>query len=122
MIVRSQAPFILRGRPVPQPDLVLLKPHRDGYFSAHPAAADVILVTDVSDSTLRFDLGTKVHLYARAEIEEAWIIDISARSIHAFRDPRSAGYRTSLRVRPTEALHPLALPEATLTVASLVPP
>lgn len=121
-IVRSQGPFILNDRSVPQPDLVLLQPHHDRYFSEHPGAADVILVVEVSDSTLRFDLGTKVPLYARAGIEEAWVVDISARSIHAFRDPRPAGYRTSLRVTGTEALHPLALPDVALTVATLFPP
>ena len=43
-VVRVQNPIWLGSRSEPQPDLALLRPRADFYASAHPAAADVLLV------------------------------------------------------------------------------
>ena len=51
-----------------QLQLALLKPRSDGYYSAHPGATDVLLLVEVSDATLAFDLDTKIPLYAHAGI------------------------------------------------------
>ena len=67
-LVSVQNPLIIDDRSVPQPDLALLKPRADNYTGSHPAAAGVLLVVEVSDATLRFDIGTKIPLYARSGI------------------------------------------------------
>lgn len=53
----------------------------DGAFqwSRGPGPADVLLVVEVSDSTLRYDLTVKLPLYARAVIREVWIVDLKRR-------------------------------------------
>ena len=48
--------------------------------SAHPAAEDVLLVVEIADTTLAFDTGTKIPLYARAGIAEAWVVDLQERA------------------------------------------
>ena len=47
-----QAPLVLSDRSVPQPDIALLRPRADDYMGAHPQASDVLLVVEVSDTTL----------------------------------------------------------------------
>ncbi len=120
-IVAVQNPLILGDRSVPQPDLVLLKPRADSYASAHPTPADVLLVVEIADTTLAFDLGTKIPLYARHGVPEAWVVDLGERVIRAFRDPSTNGYRTSFTVSVGGNVSPSALPDVSIAVALLFP-
>lgn len=118
-IVWGQNPVIVSDRSVPQPDLALLRRRADYYSTSHPGPADVFLVIEVADTTLTFDLRTKVALYARCGIAEVWVVDVNERIVHAFRDPAPAGYRTALIFKPGESLACAALPQARIEVAEL---
>lgn len=120
-IVSVQSPLVVGERSVPQPDLALLRPRADNYFSSHPAATDVLLVVEISDTTLRFDLSTKIPLYARAGITEAWVVDLEKRAVRVFRDPDSSGYRTSFTASGGEKVGAGALPEVALAVSEFFP-
>ena len=121
VIVAVQNPLIVGDRSVPQPDLALLKPRADSYAGSHPSVADVLLVVEVADTTLRFDLDTKIPLYARCGIAEAWVVDLQARALRVFRDPGASGYRTSLTVPGGESVSALALPAVVVAVSALFP-
>lgn len=120
-IVSVQAPTVAGERSVPQPDLMLLKPRADRYFSAHPGPDDVLLLVEVSDSTLAFDVGTKLPLYARAGITEVWIVDVNARAVQVHREPGASGYGRSFTAPHGESIAVLALPEARLAVSEIFP-
>lgn len=79
-------------RSEPQPDLAILAPREDFYRRKHPAPADVLLLIEVSDSTLRYDLGMKVPLYARHGIRELWVVDLQHGELHAFGSPQDGQY------------------------------
>jgi len=117
-VVWVQNPVIIGERSVPQPDVALLKPRPDSYTRSHPLAADVLLVVEVSDATLAFDLGTKVPLYARAGIAETWVVDLQEHSLRVFRDPGASGYRTSFAARE-DKVNSAALPQVTVDLAAL---
>jgi Uma2 family endonuclease len=118
-VVSVQDPLVISERSVPQPDLALLKPRTDYYTGSHPTASDVYLVVEVSDTTRTFDLETKVPLYARCRIAEAWVVDVNERAIHVFREPSASGYEASFTLRPGQSVACVALPEAKLEVAEL---
>ena len=120
-VVAVQNPLIVGDRSVPQPDLALLRPRADHYSRSHPTSADVLLLIEVADTTLAFDLGTKVPLYARSGIAEAWVIDVQERAVRVFRDPSASGYRTSFTVSGGESVAVLALPAAVISPAALFP-
>lgn len=120
-IVSVQDPLILGERSVPQPDLALLKPRADSYMRSHPVPADVLLLIEVADTTLEFDLGTKVPLYARAGVTETWVVDLQERMLRIFRDPSASGYRTSFAASAGESVGALALPEIVIEVAAVFP-
>lgn len=120
-IVLVQSPLIVGDRSVPQPDLALLRPRADSYTRSHPTTADVLLVVEVSDTTLPFDLGRKIPLYARCGITEAWVIDLSERAVRVFRDPSPSGYRASFTLQGDESVTALALPAIVVPVAALFP-
>ena len=118
-IVWGQNPVIVSDRSVPQPDLALLTRRADFYSASHPRPADVFLVIEVADTTLRFDLRTKMPLYARCGIPEAWVVDLNERAIHVFREPSAAGYGVSLIAKLGESAACVGVPEAQLQVREL---
>ena len=76
-LVRVQNPLAESNLSEPQPDLMLLIPRDDHYDYGHPRAADVLLLVEVADSSLDYDMNTKVPFYARAGIREVWIVDLA---------------------------------------------
>jgi len=103
----------------PQPDFALLRPRDDFYRHAHPGPTDVLLLIEVSRSTLRFDRLVKLPLYARAGIPEVWIVDLVDPALETHRAPGPDGYAEMARhVAGTVA--PLAFPDALIAVAAVL--
>lgn len=74
-VVWSQNPLRLDDIGEPEPDIAILRPRADFYTTAHPGPTDVLLAIEVADTSLAYDLGTKVPLCARHGIPEVWVID-----------------------------------------------
>ena len=120
-IVSVQHPVIASRRSVPQPDLALLAPRADSYCDSHPTGSEILLVVEVADSTILFDLGTKVPLYARCGVREVWIVDVNERVIHVYRDPEPSGYRKTFTASGNERVASVALPDVWVAVRDLWP-
>jgi Uma2 family endonuclease len=103
----------------PEPDLVwaVLKDYTD----RNPEAADVLLLVEVADSSLRYDRGEKSEIYAAAGIKEYWLVDVNGHAIEVMRDPHDGQYRCRKTYGAGETVSPLALPRAELNVDSLFP-
>lgn len=120
-LVSIQNPLIAGPRSVPQPDLALLKPRSDAYAASHPTTEDVLLVVEVADATLAFDIGTKIPLYARAGVVEAWVVDVQERNVRVFREPSATGFRTSFTVAANQKLTVAALPRLAIRWSDVFP-
>ncbi len=57
---------------------MLLRPRADDYQTRHPEAADVLLLVELSETSLAYDRGVKLPLYARFAVPEVWIVDLRA--------------------------------------------
>jgi Uma2 family endonuclease len=110
-IVSVQNPIRLGVHDEPQPDVVLLRPRDDFYSRFHPGPHDVLLVIEVSDASTVYDRDTKVPLYARAGIPDAWRVDIQADLVEVYRDPSPEGYSQMQSVRRGGRLAPGLLPD-----------
>jgi Uma2 family endonuclease len=84
-----------------------------------PRAGDILLIIEVADTTLTYDLGTKVALYEQHGIAEVWVVDLQGRQVHAFRQ-REPGhpYGPARLVSPPSQLSAYG---ATIEVGSLFP-
>ena len=102
---------------VPEPDLAWIRP--GVYRKQHPRPADVLLLIEVSYSSLNYDLGEKKELYAQAGVQEYWVVDVAAEKVHVFRNPSRNQFNESMTVGPGEPIAPLAEPTAVLDVAKL---
>lgn len=121
-IVSIQNPLVIGVHSVPQPDVVVLRPRPDRYFSAHPSAADAYLVVEISDTTLNVDLEFKMPLYARSGISELWVLDVGERMAHVFRGPEGDRYRRHIRAAGDDVVSIEALNDISVRIATLFPP
>jgi len=119
-ILSIQNPVQLDDETLLQPDVALLKPRDDFYGKQHPGAEDVLLLIEVSDSTVLYDRRVKAILYGAAGIIEYWIVNLPERQIEVYREPRADGYRVTTRYKPGETLSPLAFADVNLDVDDII--
>ena len=121
-VVTVQNPTRLNDISEPQPDVMLLKWREDYYGGGHPKPSDVLLLIEVSDTTVDYDRNTKLSAYARAGIPEVWIVSRQDRRIEAYTSPSGGAYSNVIHAGPTETIAPQAFPDVTLEVGQFFPP
>ena len=99
-LVSPQLPIQLDRMSELEPDLGIFKPRDDCYATTLPTGADALLVIEISDTTLDYDVRIKGPLYARHGVPEYWIFDLPARALRCFREPRGDEY-TSVTAKET---------------------
>ncbi len=119
-IVWAQNPARVPPDSEPQPDVALLAPRPDFYGSAHPGPNDMLLIIEVSESSLDYDRGVKRSLYARAAIAEFWIVDLKGQAIEICREPAGPQYRGTRRAQRGDTLSPQAFPDVTIRVDDIL--
>lgn len=113
-VVAVQNPVQVGDLSEPQPDLVLLRPRPDFYAEHHGMPPDILLVIEVADTSLRFDLERKTPLYLAGGIPEVWVIDLAAGVLQVFRPG------TVERLSVGDVLAPEAFPDVVLQVAAIL--
>ena len=114
-------PVVLDDISEPQPDVTLLRLHPTDYHDATPRASDALLVVEVSDSSLRYDRGRKLHAYARTGIPEVWIVDVQGRRVERYVDLVDVTYETHEVVAAGGTLAPRAFPDDAISVDDFLP-
>jgi Uma2 family endonuclease len=125
-IVRNQQPVSLDDESEPEPDLAVVPGRPGDYRYAHPQRPT--LAVEVADSSLQFDRQQKGSLYARAGIEDYWVVNLVDRVVEIYRDPGPDPaapygwrYRSVVSVRPPEVVAPLSFASSHIAVADLLP-
>jgi Uma2 family endonuclease len=124
-VVRQQFPLDLGQTTEPEPDIAVVQGTSAQYRNAHPTTA--VLIVEVSDTTLSYDRRRKGSLYARAGIQDYWIVNLAQRQVEVYRDPvpdatQLYGYRYASRtdLAAPATVSPLALPGTVIAVADLL--
>lgn len=86
-VVRGQEPIILPADSEPEPDVVIAQGQPDDYLSNHPYPKDILLVIEVSDSTLDYDQTAKLFLYTEDQIQDYWIVNLVANQLERYSQP-----------------------------------
>jgi Uma2 family endonuclease len=100
--VSVQNPILIERYDEPQPDMALLRPRPDFYAAATPTPADILLLVEVADTTLRTDLGRKARIYASGEVAEYWVVDLNNRVLYVHRSPARGTYAERQVLAPGE--------------------
>lgn len=119
-IVRVQAHLRLYEQNQPEPDLMILKRKEDYYRHSAPGPDDVLLIVEVSDTSLSHDRNVKLPLYARFGIPEVWIANIPARIVEVYRDPVDGEYTNTHVCRPEETVSPAAFDDVEIPVSQFI--
>ena len=79
----------------PEPDAAVVRGQNSDFQTQHPTGADVAIVVEVSDATLRRDQTWKKQLYADAGIPVYWIVNVPERMVEVYSEPSTerTGYR-----------------------------
>jgi Uma2 family endonuclease len=118
--VNVQSPLRLDQKSEPVPDVVVLKPRADFYAESHPEPEDTLLVVEVADTALRYDPRVKVPLYARAGIQEVWLVNLVKGVIEVYSRPDGKTYSEIRKAGRGETLTPLLVPSLTLKVEDIL--
>lgn len=125
-IVRLQAPVSLDDESEPEPDLVVVPGRPGDYRESHPAHP--ALAVEVAESSLQFDRERKGSLYARAGVQDYWIVNLVDRVLEVCRDPEPEPsafygwrYRSVTLLPPAAVVVPFAFTSSQIAVADLLP-
>jgi Uma2 family endonuclease len=104
--LRVQLPVTLSDSE-PEPDLVIAAGAESDYDHDHPSPKDILLLVEVSDSTLDDDSTTKLALYAGEKVSTYWIVNLVDRMMEVYTAPRGGrnpAYRTRTDYRAGESV------------------
>ena len=125
-LVRPQGPVALDDESEPEPDLAVAPGTLRDYRREHPSRP--VLVIEVAVSSLPLDRNEKSSLYARARLEDYWIVNLVDRALEVYRQPApdpTAPYGWSYSSRQVlgreSSAAPLAAPDARVRVSDLLP-
>ena len=119
ILVSVQNPVRLTNFNEPEPDIVLADLTKyDG--NRHPRPAEVLLLIEVSDSTLKYDRDTKIPLYAAAEIPEVWIINLPNEIVEVHTRPQFGLYGLIEIYKHGEILKSAAVPNLEIETAKIL--
>ena len=118
--IRVQDPIRLGDYSVPQPDVAIVNRRGDRYAGGHPEPEDILLLIEVSESSLAYDRDVKLPLYARAGIAEVWLVALLPQVVEVYRAPNDNGYGEKRTLRRGDTLAPLHLPGAKLAIEPIL--
>ena len=119
-MVSIQNPLLIDVHNEPKPDVVVFKPREDFYASTDRTPEHVLLLVEISDTTLTADRNVKLRHYASERIPEFWVEDIKHDLLHVYREPSGDAYKTYLMFQRGDSISPLAFPDVVLRVADLL--
>lgn len=97
-----QLPVTLSRMNEPEPDLAIVKGSPESFADRHPRPEDVLVLIEVADSSLGYDRGAKLRVYASASVPVYLIVNIPEQQIECYEEPvpeqgrygRRSDYRT----------------------------
>lgn len=124
--VSVQCPINMGEHSEPEPDISIIEGKARDFKEAIPNAS--ALIVEISDTSLLYDRGKKVSLYARGNIQDYWIVNLKDRRLEVYRRPiedKATFYGFSFGeiqiFTESDEVSPLAMPDAKIKVADLLP-
>ena len=117
--IRPAKPITLPNQSEPEPDVAIVQPLGREYRAHHPYPENIFWLIEYADSTLAKDIGTKADVYAEVNIPEYWVVDLKAKTLIVFRDPRS-GHYTSRQDYKSGSITTIAFPDISISVEAII--
>ena len=89
LLLRTQKPIAIASQDSePEPDLAIVLGPDTRYDDNQPTPREVLLIVEVSDSSLEEDRGEKLQSYAAARIACYWVVNLRANVVEVYTLPR----------------------------------
>ncbi len=123
---RTQEPLQLPPNSAPEPDYAIVQNREDDYLASHPNSEDVMVVIEISDSSLSYDQEIKLKLYAESGIQNYWIFNLRESILEVYSDPYQTtqgvfGYRVKRILLPNDRVALPGFQDAVLDLAKVFP-
>ena len=118
-IVRSQDPIWLDEISEPEPDIVLAKWNETDYAERHPKPEEILLVMEISDTTLVYDREDKARAYSRNGIQQYLLLNLQNQTLEDYRQPSADGYGSKQTFHKGESFSLTVFPEIEIKVDDL---
>jgi Uma2 family endonuclease len=119
-IVSGQNPIQIDDYNAPEPDVALLAPREDFYSESHPTPLDVLLLVEVSDSTVEYDREIKKALYAEAGIQEFWLVNLKDKTVEVYTQPKNGNYYSALILEAGETIESKSIENLQLSIEEIL--
>lgn len=119
VIIRNQNPISLDAFSEPEPDIVLAELSENFYSDHHPTPRDILLIAEISDTSLTRDRFSKGLAYSRAGIRQYLVLNVSDETIEDYREPAPDGYGSKRTLHKGKTFTLVAFPEIAVKVDDL---
>jgi Uma2 family endonuclease len=116
LMVASEPQFNLSSDTYLKPD-ILVHPRSINTYDLRPA--DALLLVEVADTSLRYDIKTKMPLYAVHGVPEYWVIHAATLMTTVHRQPSGNAYAFVQEISPYARLVPSLVPRLAVTLNTL---
>lgn len=99
-----------------EPDLAVW---RKGGLPREMRGTDLLLVVEVSDSSIGYDLRVKAPIYARHAVRDYWVVDAVRQTIRVHREPAGGAYRDVQEFEAHDRVPALLMPEVVTRLEDL---
>jgi Uma2 family endonuclease len=124
--VRAQLPVALDDDSEPEPDVSVVRGSLAQADRTLPSRPE--LIVEVAESSLTFDRREKASLYARARVEDYWIVNLVSRVLEVYREPVADArapygwrYASARTLTGVDVVFPLSAPLARIAISDLLP-
>jgi Uma2 family endonuclease len=116
VFVVSEPQFNLADDTYAVPDLLV---HRSAIKTPDVRGGDALLVVEVADTSLGYDLQIKAQLYASHGVREYWVINAATLVTTVHSQPSGAAYAVIEEVEPGRLVSPVLAPGLAVSLAAL---
>lgn len=116
VVIQVQDPIRLDDFSEPEPDIVLAKSDENDYTKRHPTPADILLIIEVSDTTLYFDRHEKAAAYSRNGIGQYLIVNVENNTVEDYQKPGADGYQSKQTYEIGDEFSLLSFPKIKVAV------
>jgi Uma2 family endonuclease len=116
LMVAVEPQFNLSSDTYLKPDILV---HPRVIKTPHLRPADALLLVEVADTSLNYDIKTKMPLYAEHGVPEYWVIHAATLMTTVHRRPSGNIYAFVEEVSPDEQLVPALVPELVISLGAL---
>ncbi len=121
-MILPQGPVRVSPISEPEPDFAVLYRRDDYYRHQRPNESYVYALVECADTSLRYDRGTKLRVYAKAGVHEYWIVNLVEHCVEVHREPHDLGYAVREVRRPGASVAFVKFPDVRFTIDEIVGP